>query len=80
MFTQAELELLAEALDWRLKHGEFSKSLKTHFNTEAHKIALTDLAEKVVLMQEAEQNEHDPASHDCKYLGNNSWSCGYLDP
>ncbi len=54
-FTPAELELLAEALNYRIQQGDFSKSLKTHFNTEAHKIALNHLADKVVSMQEADQ-------------------------
>ena len=57
MFTQAELELLAEALNWRMEHGSFSKSLQHDFNTEAHRIALNHLANKVVSLQEAKQGD-----------------------
>jgi hypothetical protein len=29
--------------------------------------------------EEYPQGEHDPSDHDCKYLGNNAWSCGHID-
>lgn len=67
MFTQSELEFLAEALDYRLKLGEFSgkNSQGDKFGTLEHRQSLNNLADKVVSFQEAEQedDESDCASN-----------------
>lgn len=48
MFTQAELQLIAETLDERLNRGGL---------TVKEGNALTDLADKVVGLQEADQDD-----------------------
>lgn len=56
MFEQFELELLAEALKFRLIHGGFNRHGEG-VGTPAHKGALNELADKVVSLQEAKQDE-----------------------
>jgi len=58
MFDQEELNLLAEALNWRINNGDFSQ-VNGEFNTTNHKADLNELADKVVSMQEAEQEDSD---------------------
>jgi hypothetical protein len=59
-FTNLELSLLAEALDARLETGDFEgaedEAGEIVFCSPSHEAALTELADKVVNAQEAEQD------------------------
>lgn len=59
MFIQEELELLAEAVNWRINNGDFSRQ-DGEFETAKHKDTLNALANKVVSYQEwSEENVSD---------------------
>lgn len=60
MFTQYELNILAEALNWRIYTGDFSGKDAVpdeYFGTPSHEDDLNKLADKVVSLQEAEQDD-----------------------
>ena len=56
MFTQEELELLAEALNYRINNGDFNQK-DGKFETAKHKADLNHLADKVVSFQENSDDE-----------------------